>query len=745
MPPDSATGNQTLPNEQVRVLKDVSGTWPTVLGRPAFGRDGRVEVTECALREEVLAFLGGDWASLPFFTRGNVLWMTVAPTSPLLQRAVELVRAWILPSYGWEDEKQPYVAPGEEGARLSDTILSVSKSGYYRWWTTPESCDVTIRKLRQMRKVLARRPEHVSETVPSLLELRQQFSIALLTGDRMAAEAAVASIDRHQLDTAINTHLMRLRLRDQFRDHSRIVEDPSLETLLRARIPNSARLAIIRAFYYVMIAPIEETGDVDKAAATYVSAAHDTIGGLLRYCTPDDGVQVARCLGYRAWHVGDVEAAQKLMNVGDQFLLPLLTAIVETHPVSPAGRESAGQQLYEALSREDVRRVQELGLELILGGSDAIPTMLGADLPRILWKTLGARPNERLRKVLEGIGDTAAEDDLVEVPDTWQGLLRRIRDRDWEAARQFLFSTERPGLEEMVGNEFAAVVETLEELLTDPTLRDEPEGNRVIAQGLPVFVEEFVSEGRFPRPHLTQLYMQLFRLWADVRRGSTFPPDGHVLLVLASAILERSGTGQREVADTLREWWEARKVRALVPYALEAIDLVIEQTSEAGTAQNLWIDAAYLIRNDLEELPPTERMLWRRAGLRAGMDAGAVAELLGPEPTLEQEERDPVADAGLTKVAIVSLHERAAQEAKDLIQERTGADVIIVAETSAGSSTRSAQSADVILFVWSAAKHAVYRAFDSVRDRLEYVQGTGAGSIVLALERWATRELQRSL
>jgi hypothetical protein len=41
--------------------------------------------------------------------------------------------------------------------------------------------------------------------------------------------------------------------------------------------------------------------------------------------------------------------------------------------------------------------------------------------------------------------------------------------------------------------------------------------------------------------------------------------------------------------------------------------------------------------------------------------------------------------------------------------------------------------------VWAATKHAVYRAFDDVRDRIEYVQGTGASSIVLALERWIQR------
>ena len=74
-----------------------------------------------------------------------------------------------------------------------------------------------------------------------------------------------------------------------------------------------------------------------------------------------------------------------------------------------------------------------------------------------------------------------------------------------------------------------------------------------------------------------------------------------------------------------------------------------------------------------------------------------------------------------------------------MINERTKAQVVLVAERDAGSQTKSAKTADVILFVWSASKHAVYRAFGDVRDKLTYVQGVGASSIVLALERWATK------
>ena len=100
---------------------------------------------------------------------------------------------------------------------------------------------------------------------------------------------------------------------------------------------------------------------------------------------------------------------------------------------------------------------------------------------------------------------------------------------------------------------------------------------------------------------------------------------------------------------------------------------------------------------------------------------------------------DPLLACSFKKIAIVSLHERAAREAASQIEQRTQANVVVVTEHAAGEGTTSAATADVILFVWGASKHAVYRAFDKVRDRLEYVQGTGSASIVRALERKVSR------
>ena len=69
----------------------------------------------------------------------------------------------------------------------------------------------------------------------------------------------------------------------------------------------------------------------------------------------------------------------------------------------------------------------------------------------------------------------------------------------------------------------------------------------------------------------------------------------------------------------------------------------------------------------------------------------------------------------------------------------------MVTETHAGAATGSAKTADVVLFVWASTTHAVYRAFDNVREKLAYVEGKGAVSIVLTLERWAMKQQELSI
>jgi len=105
-------------------------------------------------------------------------------------------------------------------------------------------------------------------------------------------------------------------------------------------------------------------------------------------------------------------------------------------------------------------------------------------------------------------------------------------------------------------------------------------------------------------------------------------------------------------------------------------------------------------------------------------------------------EADPLAAINLNYVAIVCLREEQAEKAAKVIRERSGAQVDVITATTAGAETTHACHADVVIFVWMASTHAVFRAFDGFdRTRFCYVQGTGSSSIVRALERWTLYRL----
>ena len=277
----------------------------------------------------------------------------------------------------------------------------------------------------------------------------------------------------------------------------------------------------------------------------------------------------------------------------------------------------------------------------------------------------------------------------------------------------------------------------VEELFTDPSRDQNTPGLELLGRSLPLLVEDIVGESAFPRCPLGAAYLSLLQLWTQERATHVQPTDSSVALCLAGGALQCVPDVDTQVANVLRQWWESRQVRARLPFLLEALDLLAQYAREFGIAQGLWIEGVAFVRAQAVELTRAERQLWRSLGRRLGFDSETLAEYL-PEPAVETEQDadDVLSVAALHKIAIVSLHEKAAQAAAVLLRERTKAEVVVVSELVVGPSTKNARTADVVLLVWAATKHSVYRAFDDVRDKIAYVQGTGSSSIVMALERW---------
>lgn len=639
------------------------------------------------LAGEVAAVLSGRVASLPYPRGQNIMWVTLAPTSEELRRVIEDLRCWVLPSFGWESSP-PIVSDAGAAGRIGALLLTQSPHGYFRWHSRPADIHLVIARLATMRAVITQAPARQSQLRPTLEELRRRFTLGLATGDRDQALRAIDEIDQRQLDTAANALSMRIRLSAAFGDHQAIVDHPQLDDLLSMRVPQRVIESVLLAHHAVFLADLEAAGDIKAALAAY-RPLHDRLSGLADYPADDADTPIVRMAAYDAVLAEDASRLHVLADrfTGDTVVAALDASLPPIVPVRISEHAAQPVRMAEALSVEPAF-VEPFEPSVVEGETAEPPLPLDwADVPTLV----ATSARESLAALLQH---------AALMPDACD-----------------------PG-----DGDF------LIELLTDSDIIADTKKRAQADLVLTTVIDAYVCEERFPRRERLTLYQTVLDIWSSSRALSTDPIDGQLLLTMADALLRLDGHLEAAVATMITRWWEARPVRSRLPWLGEALELLTEQSS-AQDYLALWYAGAGLINVDREGLSVADWRLWHRLGRRLGLDGEAADEALGGDWQPHQSADDPLLAAGFKKIAIVSLHERSAREAAAEIEHRTQAHVVLVTDHAAGESTASATTADVILFVWGAAKHAVYRAFDKVRDRLEYVQGTGSASIVRALER----------
>ncbi|MER9182573.1 hypothetical protein [Mesorhizobium sp. M0767] len=648
------------------------------------------------LAGEIAAALGGKAASLPYPRRQDVMWVTLGPTAEELRRVIEDLRCWVLPSFGWESVPS-IVTEGGASGQMGSLLLAQSPHGYFRWHSRPADTNHLIARLATMRAVIAQAPARQSQVRPTLEMLRRQFTLGLATGDRDTALHAIDQIDQRQLDTASNALSMRIRLAAAFGDDRAIVDNPQLDILLSMQVPQRVVESVLLAHHAVFLADHEATGDIKTALAAYLPLC-DRLAGLADHPADDADTAVVRMAAYEAAVTEDALRLHELANrfSGDTVVAAIAASLTAIAP-QPAS-EPAPQQVAKTTAQPV-----------------ASPIVAPVEPP-----------------VVEGETDRAERVPVTAEPTPplgWSDVPTLVATSAHEPLAAFLqHAALMPDACDPGDGDFVI------ELFTDSGITADTKKRAQADQVLTTVIDAYVCEERFPRRERLTLYQAVLDIWSSSRALSTDLIDGQLLLTMADALLRLDGRLEGVVATAVTRWWEARPVRSRLAWLGEALELLTEQS----TAQDylaVWYAGAGLINIDHEGFSVADRHLWYRLGRRLGLDVATTDKALGGDWQPLESADDPLLAAGFKKIAIVSLHERAAREAAAQIEHRTQAHVVIVTDHAAGEGTTSAATADVILFVWGAAKHAVYRAFDKVRDRLEYVQGTGSASIVRALER----------
>src|SRR5262249_26773551 len=162
-----------------------------------------------------------------------------------------------------------------------------------------------------------------------------------------------------------------------------------------------------------------------------------------------------------------------------------------------------------------------------------------------------------------------------------------------------------------------------------------------------------------------------------------YAPDSQLLLQLVEALLELGQHDGKTAVDLVVAWWEARPVKALLPFLLGGGEL-FDRLGGDDEGGRLGATAAAFRPKDPGQLTPGERRLWRQVGRRIGYPDDLLDEYV-PAPTDGvADDVDAIRAAGLNKIAIVSTREEQAKRAEEMLRERSAADVVLVTATHGG-------------------------------------------------------------
>ena len=286
----------------------------------------------------------------------------------------------------------------------------------------------------------------------------------------------------------------------------------------------------------------------------------------------------------------------------------------------------------------------------------------------------------------------------------------------------------------------ARAPDALLELFSDPDLEARPVSRMLLHDTLTGLIDSVVDAPGFPRIQHLDVYVVLCEGLVYLRGAAANEGDSQLLLGLVSAIIHLTPGGVHRCDPIVRAWWGQRPTVSRLPWLAGVLDVIAPLHPSPQKLYDLFSGALDLAARKRCVLTRSEQRTWRRIADSLEVPSEAAQALLLPlTPPADQSVIDELRGAGLRRIAIVSLQEVGAREAARELAERSGAEVSVVNSLVQGAMTRGAETADLVLFVWAACSHAVYRAFDDCRERLAYVQGTGASSIVSAAENWAQK------
>ena len=702
----------------------------------------------------------------PYIRQASHFWLVMGTTRRELDLALTQVARFVVPTYAEyvTENRLPQLRLFKAGGnRIEQLGCTLYPAGYYSWRSPPQFFEVILKHLDLWMSLEDACPAFSGEQRPTYRSLHELFQMNLAAARWEEAEQSLQELQRLNLITADNLAFLQIQLLAQQQRWPDIWKRADYADLARMRMPRAVRAALLTAFHYNLLLPLEEQGQWEAAFDAF-RQHRSTLGLLLagRF----DLVQppVLQVFAYLAAiekdheglaHLSKITAAQEVQVCVTQLQKLEIGEAIAQATLSPTALLTPLMQARLALADLDydrailfARNVTEPTQRVILltqiafHASD-VPLAEEAllaywELPREeqahlakqfaflhqylrylqeLTSTPGQPPSElNIQNWLEWLQLVEADPDNPALLASLDRLTAITDERSWDLEK----------------------IKLLCDKLLGFIINSHSASYRYTKTALQRIADFFLKEEDFPRDEnaYTELYETLYLGLLEI--GEINQRTGFALLRLAEAILRQSPLVCERISKNFFDWCKT-PIPSLENWVLEAFELLAEYglaPSLLATWYREWVSYLLSLPGNRERSNLETWMLFGE-WIQPGRDL-----LLKVQQALTDVVQgtidDPIATlVGGYRIGIFSLRASSAQRAKQLLLARNATlDVRICIEKDLSEQAKAlAQNSDLAVIVTTCITHALtYGVGPYLKNEPVYPQASGSTSIVRAIE-----------
>lgn len=704
---------------------------------------------------------------------GQRLWLIAAATQRELERAVEIVGHFLVPTYAEfaNAESVPQRKAFQRGGpALQESGAIVYPAGYYSLRAPAHFTDTILRRLDMWMNLERRRPSLHKDARPTYRQLYDVFNSALAARNWAEAEQALDEIRRNNLSTGDNLAFLEIQLLAQQERWGDIWSREDYGELARLRVPAAVRAALLTAFYASVLLPLE-AHQRWAAVLEAFGGARARLGLLMTGRFGLTQSPVLHVFAYQAVLDEDRLALDGLRQADSagldaaffdalERLLPLAAEPTETVSAPDRATLPPLQRARLALSDADY--------DTALRASGAVPDPVDRALLLLQIAYVSADPSvadgalQAFRALPANVQEEQQRSshqvptfllfaqDLTLTPDVgahvpgasqpqpedwlqWFALACQHPDDPTLAARLdhvVAVADERFWTPQIVGhlNDYLLQVVSTPGLFAASSIKD----------ALRKLIDIFLQDTEFPRDD--EAYADLYELlyMAIVQRRAVNQTISMQLLRFGEAML-RHAPGRRETVNQELHAWFATPIPAIENSLFDAFELLGEYGLPGALLADLYRSwATYIL-----DLPTPRDRVSLQAWLVFGGWVGAEDYLLGRfremlRRVVDESPADPIAELPSDyRIAIFTLRPTSGERARTLLLQRNGQlDIRVCCDEVLTEQAKAlAQNSDLVVIVTTCISHALtYGIQPYVRGEPVYPASSGTTSIVRGVE-----------